>query len=48
MSNFTLNLLKTSFTGLILYFVTGRIKSWILIVLFIGLMLIDFIFSEFF
>lgn len=44
--NLMINLLKTSCTGLILYFYTGRIKAWILIVLFIGLMLIDFIFSE--
>lgn len=46
MSDFTLSLLKISCTGLIIYAFTGKIKARLLVLLFIGILLIDFIFSK--
>ncbi len=41
-----LNVLMASCVGLIMYVVTGRIKVWVIVAIFLGLTLIDFIFSK--
>lgn len=46
MPNISINLLKASCTALIIYSFTGKIKTWLIIAIFIGMILIDFIFSK--